>query len=242
MILLVLGGAVVFLAALLGGATGFGFGLVSAPLLLVLGFPLKYVVTANLALGLLTRISVAVRFREHLIPRFAGTLILFSVPGLVAGTYIVTTVSPSTIKTATGILIVLVVLFLALTHGHAKPRHLPGSSALAGFLGGFLGATTSLNGIPGALLLTRNQAAAQVFQANMAVYFVISNTIALILLAHQHTLVPSALFPTVLIWLPGALIANLGGAILSTRISARFFRWLTLIMAFLAGTVTALHA
>src|SRR5438270_14099386 len=57
-----LGAVVVCCAALLGGATGFGYALLSAPLLLLLGFRLEFVVTANLALAVLTRVSVVYRF------------------------------------------------------------------------------------------------------------------------------------------------------------------------------------
>ena len=52
-----LGALIVFAAAFLGGVTGFGYALASAPLLLATGFPLRFVVTANLALGGLTPVS-----------------------------------------------------------------------------------------------------------------------------------------------------------------------------------------
>ena len=66
---LIAGGVSIFLAAFLGGATGFGFALVATPLLLLIGFPLPFVVTANLSLALVTRVAIVVRFYEDVWPR-----------------------------------------------------------------------------------------------------------------------------------------------------------------------------
>ena len=56
-IILLAGGLSVVAASFLGGVTGFGYSLVATPLLLLLGFPLAFVVTANLALACVTRMS-----------------------------------------------------------------------------------------------------------------------------------------------------------------------------------------
>src|SRR5687767_7824626 len=82
---LLVGGVVVFVAAFLGGVTGFGYGLVSAPLLLLIGFPLRFVVTANLTLGGLTRVGVAYRFRRYVSARRSVMLAAGSAPGLFLG-------------------------------------------------------------------------------------------------------------------------------------------------------------
>jgi uncharacterized membrane protein YfcA len=66
---LLAGALVVAAASFLGGVTGFGYSLVATPLLLLLGFDLPFVVTANLALACVTRLSVAYRFRSDAKPR-----------------------------------------------------------------------------------------------------------------------------------------------------------------------------
>src|SRR5215475_4325027 len=81
----VLGAGAVLLAALLGGVTGFGTGLVLAPLLLLIGFPLAEVVAVNLTIALVTRVAVTYRLREHIDRRRVTLLILGSVPGIVLG-------------------------------------------------------------------------------------------------------------------------------------------------------------
>src|SRR3954454_4697708 len=89
-------------ASFLGGVTGFGYSLVATPLLLLAGFPLPFVVTANLALAFVTRISVAYRFRRSMSPRRVALLVGGSVPGLWLGTTVLKAVDPTTIKVAAG--------------------------------------------------------------------------------------------------------------------------------------------
>ena len=79
--LLLLGGVVATLVAILAGASGFGFGIVATPLFLLLGFSLPFVVTANLLASLVTRVSVAYRLRAHVRRRQAMLLVAGSVPG-----------------------------------------------------------------------------------------------------------------------------------------------------------------
>ena len=78
---LVAGGIGVFMASFLGGVTGFGYSLVATPLLLLAGFDLPFVVTVNLALALVTRISVAYRFRADLSPGRVAGMVGGSIPG-----------------------------------------------------------------------------------------------------------------------------------------------------------------
>ena len=59
------GGVVVAAASLLSGTTGFGYGLVATPLLLLTGFSLPFVVAANLAVSFVMRGTVAYRFRRE---------------------------------------------------------------------------------------------------------------------------------------------------------------------------------
>lgn len=238
----VLGGLAVVLASALGGATGFGYGLIAVPLLLLLGFPLTFVVTANLALAMLTRVSVVYRFRSYLHRRRAAMLILGSIPGLYAGTRVLTGIAPTTIKRVAGVAIALIALVLLRSLKAPPPPPVPGAPLAAGFLGGFLGATISLNGVPAVLLLARDRASPYSVLADLALYYVVSNTIGLGLLALRHVLVAPALYPAALLWLPGALLGNYAGVALGARLPQRAFRYLALAIACAAGLVTALTA
>src|ERR671924_642481 len=112
---LVLGGLAVMVASFLGGVTGFGYSL-------------PFVVTVNLALALVTRISVAVRFRHSMWPRRVAMLIGGAVPGLWLGVLVLGAVNATDIKVAAGIVTMIAAALLARSVSAPPPRrHLPGA-------------------------------------------------------------------------------------------------------------------
>jgi uncharacterized membrane protein YfcA len=240
---LVLGGLAVMAASFLGGVTGFGYSLVATPLLLLDGYSLPFVVTVNLSLALVTRISVAVRFRRSMWPRRVALLIGGAVPGLWLGVLVLGAVDPDDIKVAAGIVTMIAAALLARSVSAPPPRrHIPGAPVAAGFFGGFLGASTSLNGVAPVLLLARDKASPRSFLADLAMYFVGANAIGLAILAAKGTIDTDALHPAFLVWLPGSLLGNWLGTTLGPRLPEAGFRRLTLAIVFVAGGVTALTA
>lgn len=240
--MLLLGGLIVALAALIGGAAGFGASLIATPFLLTIGLPLPFVVTVNLTMTLVTRLVVVRRLRRDLAVRTVALLVGGSVPGILFGTQLLTIVSAPTIKRATGIVVMVATVLLVLVANGPPPRPLPGAAALAGLFGGVLGATTSLNGMPAVLFLARDRVSPRRFLANLAAYFVCANTLTLILLAARGELARQALFPIALLWLPGALFGNAFGVTLADRLPAKTFRAFTYTLAFIAGLLTTLTA
>jgi uncharacterized membrane protein YfcA len=235
---LFVGGAVVALASALGGATGFGYGLIATPLLVLSGFSLPFVVTANLALGLITRIAAARRLRDHITWLRATMLVAGSIPGLYLGARTLTGLDPRPIKIAIGVLVMTLAVLLVRASATAAPRPVPGAVLGAGFAGGFLGTVASLNGVAPALLLTRDRVPPVALVADLAAYFVISNAIGLGILAATGGLSTRALFPACALWIPGAVACNLVGVALAPRVPERQFRRLTLAVVFVAGAVT----
>ena len=124
----------------------------------------------------------------------------------------------------------------------SRARRRTGAAAVAGFFGGFLGASTSLNGVAPVLLLARDKASPRSFLADLAMYFVGANAIGLAILAARHTLRTDALSPAFLVWLPGSLLGNWLGTTLGPRLPEVAFRRLTLAIVFVAGGVTAITA
>ena len=238
---LVVGGGLIAVAATLGGAAGFGTALISAPLLLLLGFPLPFIVTLNLAMNMVTRVAASIHLRRHITHR-SSWLIIGSIPGLMLGALVLTSISSHLIKLGTGIVVLTLTVFLARAISRPAPRPLKAAPAVAGFAGGFLGATTSLNGMPAVLLLARDKVAPASFLADLAFYFVLSNAIALCILHFSHALNTRALFPALVLWLPGSLLGNQIGIALGTRLPERVFRWFIIVVAFIAGVVTLVTA
>lgn len=229
-------------AALLGGISGFGFALISTPLLLALGFPLAFVVPMNLSIAMLTRVVVALRLREHI--RFGRVALMAaaSVPGIGLGLLALGAIPTTTIKLATGILVMVATVLIWRAASRPPLRPWPGAAAVAGALGGFLGATTSLNGIPPVLLLSSEQASPKRFQADLALFFVLTNLATLALLGLRGRLPGSAALPLGALWLAAALVANHVGTSLGGRLPTATFRQIALALAFLAGAMTVLTA
>jgi len=239
---LIAGALSIFLAAFLGGATGFGFALVATPLLLLIGFPLPFVVTVNLSLALITRVAVVVRFYEDISPRRVAGLIAGAVPGLWVGAQVLVGVDESAIKLGAGIVVMAAALLLLRSLTAPPPRPVPGAPVAAGFAGGFLGTTTSLNGVAPVLLLARDKAAPRSFIADLALYFVATNALALLLLLAEGALSRAALYPAFLLWLPGSLVGNWLGTVVGPRLPEQSFHRLTLFIVLVAGAMTALTA
>ena len=243
--MLVAGGIVVAVVAVMSGTSGFGFGLVATPLLLLSGFSIPFVVTVNLLITIATRVTVAVRLWRSVEPRRVALLVAGAVPGLYAGARILGSVDARTVKLAVGLLVMGAAAAAGLAYGERRRRAplatVPGANVVAGFLGGILGTTTSLIGVPPALLLARSRLVASRFFADMAVYFVATGAIGLAVLGLDGDFDGDAA-RAFLFWLPGVLLGNVIGTTVGLRAPERTFRLLTLTVAFAAGALTVATA
>lgn len=239
--MLIVGGFLAAAAALLAGTSGFGFGLVATPALLLSGFSLPFVVTANLLISFATRASVAWRLRRAIDRRRVALLVGAAVPGLWVGSRTLGTLDEETLKVVVGVVIALAAAALAWADRHPPRPRIRGLSVVAGFLGGLLGTTTSLIGVPPALLLARRRLATTSFFADLSVYFIATAAIGLAVLAADGQFSGGAARAFAW-WLPGVLLANVIGTSAGLRLPARAFRRLTLGVAFAAGVVTAVTA
>jgi uncharacterized membrane protein YfcA len=239
--MLVVGGALAAAAAFLAGASGFGLGLVATPLLLLSGYGLPFVVTVNLLVSLATRVTVMWRTRAWITWRRVTALVGGAVPGLWVGSVVLGALDLHQVRVAAGIVVAAAALGLALADRHPPKPRLRGLNVVAGFLGGVLGTTTSLTGVPPALLLARRRLAQQSFFADLAVYFVASSAVGLVVLELNGEFSGSAL-RAFLWWLPGVLVANASGMLVGLRLPEQTFRRVTLALAFVAGVATAATA
>jgi uncharacterized protein len=241
-LLLVAGAVVVFLASVLSGVTGFGFALVCTPLLLLTGFSLADVVVVNLTISGVSRIVVAARLRASVNRRRALWLVLGCVPGLLLGLLLRDAVDDAVLKVGAGTVAVGVAAHLLIRSPPPRaedagppPRLLSGT---AGLLGGFLGVTTSLNGPPPVILLSRQRAEPREFVADLAVYFIFCNGIAIALIGLSGGLEVDRLGPLLAWWLPGALLGNAVGTAFGSRLPVELFRRLTLVLVLVTGLAT----
>lgn len=236
--MLVLGGVLVVTAALLAGVSGFGLGIVAVPLLLLAGFSLPFIVTAVLLISLATRVSVMWRLRRSINRRRVAVLTGAAVPGLFVGALFLRSTDAQALRIVVGTTVALAAAGLAFAERYPPRPRLRGMNAAAGFAGGVLGTSTSLTGVPPALLLTRRGIPTKPFLADLATYFVATSSIGLVvLLLNGHFSQDGA--EAFLWWLPGVLVANLVGTSVALRLPLTTFRTLALALAFTAGLATA---
>jgi uncharacterized membrane protein YfcA len=239
---LLAGAVVVFLASVLGGVTGFGFSLVCAPLLLLAGVPLADVVVVNLTVGVVTRAGAVVRLRRSVDRQRSTYLVAGCVPGLFVGHLVIDLVDDDVLEVTAGSVAFAAAGYLLLrtpapaTDGPARaPRLAPG---IAGVLGGFLGITTSMNGPPPVILLSRQNVAPREFIADMAVYLLVCNAMALALIGLTGGLPLDRVGLLLACWLPGAVLGNTVGLTYGTRLPVAPFRLLTLGLVMVTGLAT----
>lgn len=185
----------------------------------------------------MTRIVIAWRLRAHVHRRRATHLLLGSVPGIAAGLIVRDAVDTDVLKAGVGIVALLAVAHLLVRSSDASPRRVPGDVLFAGVAGGFLGTTTSLNGVVPAMLLAHVDARPLSFIADLAVFFVGSSTLMLAVLVGSDPALLGALGRYLPFWLPLAVAGNLAGSVLAPRLPRAAFRRLALAVIAASGCV-----
>lgn len=239
---LVLGCVCVAFASLVGGATGFGTALVATPLLLLVGLSVPEVVFVSLVVGLVTRSAVTLRLRAHVVWSRVGLFALGSIPGAWGGAVVLHVLPMHDLRIAAGVLAVLCGMSM-LVPNRAEPRTpSPAAQAATGAVGGFLSTTTSLNGPPPALLLTRAGVPPTVFIADLAGYFTVVSAVSLIILGARGQIPHSILWPALPIFVAAGLLGNGGGLWIARRLPVHMFRLAVIGLVIVAGALTALSA
>jgi len=208
---LALGSVCVGFASIVGGATGFGTALIATPLMLLVGLSVPEVILVNLVVALVTRSAVTFRLRAHVTWSRVGLFALGSIPGAWAGAEVLHVLPVHYLKPAAGVLVVLCGISMAVPNRVTPRSPSPATQAATGAVGGFLSTTTSLNGPPPVLLLTRARVPPLVFIADLAGYFTAVSAVSLIILGARGQIPHSILWPALPLFVAAGLFGNVGG-------------------------------
>ncbi|WP_215817163.1 sulfite exporter TauE/SafE family protein [Pimelobacter sp. 30-1] len=237
MVTLVVGAAGAFLAYAVGGLVGFASSLLFLPVLLLLGVPLPEAVALNLVLAIVTRLPSVVALRADVDVRRTAVLVAGSVPGIALGVVTTRVVPQHALEVAAGVLVLASGLYLLAAR--EVPADHPGVSvpatALTGACSGLMGITTSLNGIPPAVLLARSGATVRTRLADLSVFFAVGNCLTLAALAVTGSAFVLPVTATTAGWLLAGLVGNAVGLALAGRLDARRFDLLTIGLVLLSG-------
>ena len=229
-----------FLGAALQSATGFGFALISAPILFALLGPQEAVTAGALVALVLNGLTLAgERRRPQVLRRDAAGLLGWSVPGIALGAVALAELSERVLSALVAIAVLAGVALRVLTRrggtpGRLRRWHLPA----AGVTGGALSTATSLSGPPLVFyLLERGAAPGQMRDTLAAIFFAQAVLGVPALLLTGTFAVPDGL--------PALLLAGLAGQLLGRRA----FGWLggeryelAVLLVLVATAVVALVA
>lgn len=225
---------VIGLAAAAAAATGFGFNLVSAPLLTFV-YPPQFVVALTLLLGVFASGMLLIRteIRHAIDWRLVRPLFLSSLAGMPFGLALLLWGQPRALK----ILIAgLTALFALAMLSHVRPRLAgnPYETLAVGAFSGFLSTSTSLNGPPVAFYLLGRNLSKDQFRGNMVVYVFLATLTSLVLLALGGAISGFTLGMTLKL-LPVLLAGFLAGSAVANRLSDRSFEVMVLGFLVIVG-------
>lgn len=210
--------------------------------MLLVGFSVPEVVFVSLVVGLVTRCAVTYRLRAHVMWSRVGLFTLGSIPGAWAGAEVLHVLPVHYLKVAAGVCAVLCGLSMVVPNRGQPRTPSPAAQAATGAVGGFLSTTTSLNGPPPALLLTRAGVPPLVLIADLAGYFTVVSAVSLIILGAHGQIPHSILWPALPIFVAAGLLGNVGGLWIAHRLPVRAFRLAVVGLVVIAGAMTALSA
>ena len=225
--------AVVFLAGLVGGISGFGFALVVVPILSVVIGPTEAVLLVN-AISPVHSLAMFMLLRRNVQWRTASRLLVAGAFGMPLGAYGLVVMSPDALRIAIGITVLLGTVVL--WRGFEIHRGGAVAEALTGFISGVLKTSTGINGPPLVLYLQGTGIEALPFRATTSAVFVVSGVMGAAVLAVGHQLTTGTLAQSA-VSVPFIFAGLLTGNRLFPRIAPARFRQLVLGLLLVSSTV-----
>ncbi len=228
--------AVSFVAALIQGATGFGFAIVAVPFYLIILGSLS-AIQVSLIVTLSITILVAMRVWRNAPPALLGRLAAGTLAGFPVGILAYRHADLETAKLAVGLLVVGFAVWLFCAARGRPVVENPATHPVADIaIGVVSGAMTTSLGMPGPVVLIYLSALGtgkEAMRATMLKLFVISNTGAIALQEWQVG-IAGATWETAALLIPAVLVGGAVGHGVSRFLDQQTFR--TVVLAILAAT------
>lgn len=203
----------VFVASVVQTSSGIGFGMVAAPILILIDT--KYVPGPILFLSFLVSALAAIRERHAIDYRGLSTALLGRIPGTILAGLTITMIPVAKFGLIFGVLVLFAVL-LSITAG--KISSTPRILMSAGFVSGYMGKLTSIGSPPMALAYQHGSPAT--IRSTLAMYFVIGAGFSILTLAWygrfgKEEILASAIFLPPLLagfWVSNYVVRRIDGA------------------------------
>ena len=200
--------AIVFAGGVIRGFTGFGMGVVLAPLLTLLWGPVEAVAT-TLTLGVITSIQLVipalqlVQWRD-VAPMMIGTALISHF-----GTHLLLTAEPELIKQVIAVAVLVVAVIMLCGWQYRGPRG-PVPSFIVGGLGGFLNGLAAVGGSPVVLYLMALPEKTATHRANIVIIVAFLPVVACISLIASGAITEKILINDAILVVPSLLSVWVG--------------------------------
>ncbi len=227
--------AVLILSSFLQTATGFGYAIITAPLLALALGP-KETVMLTMLTGLIIRLFMMSATKNDGSFKAILPLVTASVIGAIPGAYIMTMISNDGLKLFIGIVLLLAAAALWKNY-HLPLRQNKVTEAIVGSVSGFLATTTSINGPPVILYYLNSQAEKDksVFRGNLTRYFLVINIASILISYFAGTLKIGELWLQTVAAIPALYIGFRLGDKFFHRINPETFRKASLVMVVISS-------
>jgi len=221
---------VFILSSFLQTTTGFGYAIITAPLLALALGP-KETVMLTMITGLMIRIFMMAATKNDGSFKAIFPLITASIIGAIPGAYVMTMISNDGLKLLIGIVLLIAVFMLGKNHKISIKNH-RFAETIVGGLSGFLATTTSINGPPIILYYLNSKAEEDknVFRGNLTRYFLLINIASIMISYIAGTLHIGDLWFQTLLSIPALAIGFYLGEKAFHLINAEAFRKTSLAM------------
>ncbi len=228
----------VFGAAFVQIIAGFGFGLLCMPIM-TLALPVEKAVVVSTLLGIVSTTWQAWHLRRDARRPLVKRMTLGAFAGMPLGLVVLNVVSDTALKVFLGVAVLaataLLVRRINLTHVG------DGLDYSAGFLSGVLNTSLSTSGPPLVFDLQARNLPAHEFRATIAMVFALSNVVGLTLFLADGKVTRSGLFAAT-VALPAWGLGQALGWPVRKHVHGERFRWMVLVLLFVAGTSTIVFA
>lgn len=227
---LIVVGAAVFVAAFVQALSGFGFGLLSVPVM-TLAIDAKAAVVVASLIGVVVTVWQATTLRADADTTLVKRMLWPAYLGMPIGLFVFVIIDERSLRLVLGIAVLLAVLLLV------TPLRVPVGAPLdigAGFLSGVLNTSLSTNGPPIVFALQCRKMPAEHFRGTIQMFFALSNVVSLTLFVAAGKVTGDGLVAAA-VAVPSVVVGQLAGRPIREHVHGERFRWLVLGLLIAAG-------
>ena len=228
---------VIFLSSIIQGLTGFGFALVSVPIMMFILSP-KVVVPIVIIHSLVINLIILFEARKWVNLKRIWPLMIAGAAGIPIGTYLLVALDASILKIFIGsVIIPFAITSLAGFKKAIRSEKL--AFAPVGITSGLLASSTSLSGPPVILFFVNQGIEKEIFRANLVAYFTVLSLAAILAFVIGGVITTTVINYT--LWLlPAAILGAMTGIKLTPKVSENIFRIIALVIVIIAGLLSIL--